>query len=342
MLMERTRGGDAALAAPPTPAAVGCVFALACLTRYEAWPVTVVALAMAAWIRRRAGNSWAQASVDAVRIGVLPAAAVVGFMAFSRVVIGEWFVSSGFFVPDNPAKGQPFAVAESILRGIDQLGGRGLLIAALLGLGVALAGGIVDRDRARAVLPWSLIASAALPFAAFMSGHPYRIRYMVPLIAAVAIGAGFLAGASRRARAATIAFVLIAAAIDLRPLSSTAPMVLEAQWDRPSARGRTRVTACLQAQHDGRLILASMSSLGHYMQELSHIGLRLRDFVHEGNGDAWQQALAAPGPEIGWILISEGTDGRDALWRPAQENPALLRGFSRVCEGGAVALYRRD
>jgi hypothetical protein len=119
-------------------------------------------------------------------------------------------------------------------------------------------------------------------------------------------------------------------------------MVLEAQWDRPSARERARVTACLQAGHDGRLILASMNSLGHYMQELSHTGLRLRDFVHEGNGEAWRQALERPGPEIGWILISESAHGRDALFGPAYEKPALLRGFSRVCEGGAVALYRRD
>ena len=336
MLMAWCRDGR------PAPALIGLVFALACLTRYEAWPVTIVALTAAVWIRRRTGTAWKSSFLDALRIGALPAAAVAGFLAFSRVVVGEWFVSSGFFVPDNPARGRPLAAAASIVHGIDALGGRGLVIVASLGLAAALGAGLVDRARARAVLPSSLLAVAALPFAAFVSGHPYRIRYMVPLVAAVAVGAGVFAAASRRAWAATMAIVLILAAVDLRPLSSTAPMVLEAQWDRPSARERARVTACLQAGHDGRLILASMNSLGHYMQELSHTGLRLRDFVHEGNGEAWRQALERPGPEIGWILISESAHGRDALFGPAYEKPALLRGFSRVCEGGAVALYRRD
>jgi hypothetical protein len=85
-----------------------------------------------------------------------------------------------------------------------------------------------------------------------------------------------------------------------------------------------------------------MGSLGHYIQELSHIGIRIRDFVHEGTGEAWRHALLLPEPGIGWILLSEGSDGRDALAGPARENPALLQGFSRICEGGRVALYRRD
>ena len=49
----------------------------------------------------------------------------------------------------------------------------------------------------------ALFAAAALPFYAFYSGHPFRIRYMVPMIAVEAIGAGLAAGVwpGRRARA---------------------------------------------------------------------------------------------------------------------------------------------
>ena len=36
--------------------------------------------------------------------------------------------------------------------------------------------------------------------------------------------------------------------------------------------------------------MASMGSLAHYMQELSASGYALRDFLHEGNGDALDRA----------------------------------------------------
>ena len=89
------------------------MFALACLTRYEAWPVTAVALAFAAWACWRSGDRCATA-VRRSRRGSrsYPALAIVGFAVFSRVVVGEWFVSSEFFVPENKALGDPMRVGE--------------------------------------------------------------------------------------------------------------------------------------------------------------------------------------------------------------------------------------
>jgi len=84
-----------------------------------------------------------------------------------------------------------------------------------------------------------------------------------------------------------------------------------------------------------------MGSLGHYMQELSHAGLGVHDFLHEGNGDIWLAALNGPRPYAGWVLIEEQAEGGDMLARIAREHPTFLAGFSRVCEGAGVALYRR-
>ena len=70
-------------------------------------------------------------------------------------------------------------------------------------------------------------------------------------------------------------------------------MVVEAQWDRPNAPARAQVTACLGRPSRGEKIMASMGSLGHYMQEASRAGFAIRDFLHEGNGDIWLAALAA-------------------------------------------------
>src|SRR5262249_1160561 len=156
-----------------------------------------------------------------------------------------------------------------------------------------------------------LITTAAIPFAAFYKGHPFRIRYMVPLIAIEAIGVGTLAGLVRGAQVPATAAVIALAAATLRPLDATAPMVVEAQWDRPNRPVRARVTACLTPRAPGQKIMASMGSLGHYMQEASHAGLAIRDFLHEGNGDIWLAAIQSPRPYADWILIEEKAEGGD-------------------------------
>jgi hypothetical protein len=119
-------------------------------------------------------------------------------------------------------------------------------------------------------------------------------------------------------------------------------MVVEAQWDRPNMAARQQVTDCLRRTYSGDTIMASMGSLGHYMQELSRAGFGVRDFLHEGNGDIWLAALAGPHPYAGWILIEEHAEGGDMLARIAREDPKFLDGFARVCEGAGVALYRRN
>jgi hypothetical protein len=119
-------------------------------------------------------------------------------------------------------------------------------------------------------------------------------------------------------------------------------MVIEAQWDRPNVGARQRVTACLRAGYDGEKIMGSMGSLGHYMQETARDGFRLRDFLHEGNGDVWLAALETPRPYVGWVLIEEKAEGGDMLAKIARSRPSFLEGFERVCEGAGLALYRRS
>ena len=79
--------------------------------------------------------------------------------------------------------------------------------------------------------------------------------------------------------------------------------------------------------------MASMGSLGHYMQELSSAGFSVRDFLHEGNGDIWLAALDGPRPFVGWMLIEEKAEGGDMLAHIARENPRFSTG-SRACAKG--------
>jgi hypothetical protein len=346
-LLLRWCAGDAGTPAPVSPwrrsdgAIAGSVLALACLTRYEAWPVTVSALVAAVWVRWRAGDDWRTAATRVSAIAVYPAAAVLVFVIFSRVVIGEWFVASGFFVPENPAQGHPYAAFAEIVWGLRQLSGAGLIGFAGLGAAALIVLAIRDRARAWLVLPIALSATAALPWLAFLDGHPYRIRYMVPLVVAEAVCAGVLAGLWKRWRPLTALALLLLAAFELSPLDASAPMVTEAQWDRPNRAVRRQVADCLAPAYHGEIVMASMGSLGHYMQELSGRGFRIRDFLHEGNGDVWLMALIDPRPFAGWMLIEEKAEGGDMLAQRARENPRFLDGFSRVCAAAGVALYRR-
>ncbi len=325
-----------------TPAVlVGVAFALACLTRYEAWTVTGAALTLAVWARWRAGNAFPTAVRRVAGIAAYPAVTVLAFMVFSRIVVGEWFVSSGFFVPENTALGHPMEAVDQIAWGARTLSGYWLLVVAGAGFAVMVALGLLDQRRGEFIIATSLAATAAVPWAAFVKGHPYRIRYMVPLIVAEAIGAGMAAGLWKKGRVLTVVALAVIMVVELRPLDVNAPMVAEAKWDLPNIAVRQRVTDCLRAGYDGQTIMASMGSLGHYMQDASHSGFGLRDFLHEGNGDIWLAALDDPRPFAGWILIEEKAEGGDMLAIKARENPAFLGGFSRVCDGAGLALYRR-
>ncbi len=347
---DKARGGAHGFAGGSADArrraSIGIVLALACLTRYEAWPIAGTALAASVFALWRRGAPTGEAARSVGRIAAYPAIAIVAFAVFSRIVIGEWLVARGFFVPENKSLGKPLLAAAEIAWGTRQLSGPIVLWCAFAGLLVLLTSALVRRSRAHAAVALSLVATAVLPWGAFVDGHPFRIRYMVPLLAFEAVAAGTSVGAlrslKRRADIVVGVAALLVAAYELRPLDAGAPMVVEAQWDRPNVPVRARVTACLLARRDDEKIMASMGSLGHYMQEASRAGFRIRDFLHEGNGDIWLAALERPRPFAGWILIEEKAEGGDMLARRAREDPGFLDGYSRVCDGAGLALYKRD
>jgi hypothetical protein len=320
---------------------VGLAFALACLTRYEAWPVTVAALAAASWVCWRGGMSWRSAATSVAHIAAYPALAIAGFIIFSRIVGGAWFADD-FFVPENTALGHPYESLVQIAWGVRSLSGYVLTMVAIAGLFCTAAVALSSRHRAAALVPLALVTTAAVPWLAFLDGHPYRIRYMLPLLAAEAVFAGAAVGMWKRARWAAAVGLVLVAGFELRPLDASAPMVIESQWDRPNIAARDRVSACLVENYRAETVMVSMGSLGHYMQDLSRSGFSLRDFLHEGNGDIWLNALVDPRPFVGWLLIEEQAEGGDMLAKRARENPAFLAGFSRVCEAAGVALYRRN
>ena len=328
-----------------TPTAIrraGLVTAAAVLTRYEAWPICVALASLGTLALLWQGTPWRHATLQVAKISVYPAVAILVFLVLSRATVGEWFVQSGFFVPQPETLHQPIGSALAVWRGLNQLTTEPLAWLGMVGLATPLVVAIRDRRRALDLLPLSVAAAGLLPWFAFYQGHVFRVRYMTALLPVVAIGAGLLVGRLRR-RWLLAGALFLAAAIALgpRPLDRLSPMPLEAQWDTSLRVDRQQVTAYLSRAWDGEPIMASMGSLAHYMHELSGSGFRLRDFLHEGNGDIWLAALVDPDPIAEWILIEESARGGDMLAALVRKRPQFLAGYDKVAGGGGTVLYRR-
>jgi hypothetical protein len=323
------------------PRAAGWVTVLAVLTRYEAWPVTAACLLASAFAWWRRGNPLPRVAQIHTRLAVYPALAVLGFVVFSRITVGEWFVSSGFFVPDESLRGQPAAVYEKIVEGIHLLGGVWLFRFAQVSVLLVGALGLATAGRAPMLVPLALFGAGALPVSAYLAGHPFRMRYEIPLAIAAAVATGLGVGLLRRIAPLVAAAVLVVVVLEVRPFDPEAPMIAEAQLDR-NVGARKEVTACLRQRYHGGTIMISMGALGHYMQELSAAGFAVRDFLHEGNGPIWDSAFTrGPGALVEFVLVEEFAEGGDAIVQRHRAFPRLLEDFDRVCEGGNVALFQR-
>ncbi len=316
-------------------------FAAACLTRYEAWPVTVMAAGLGALALWRHGAAAGAAIRRAAGLLLWPTMAIAAFLVLSRATVGEWFVAGGFFVPDNIATGRPLRAAAAVWWGYRQLVGTTTAVAAAGAMVALLALAGRARGRAAAIVAVALLGSATLPWYAFYQGHPFRIRYMVPLIPAGALATGVAIGFLPKGRTVAAVLATALALTDGLPFDRSAVMVQEAQLDRANSAGRQAVTRCLARDYRGEKILASMASLAHFMHETSAAGIHLVDYVHEGNGDLWTAAVAMPRRHVGWVVTEEVAEGGDRLAARAREDPQFLEGFARACEGGGVALYRR-
>lgn len=330
--------------ASAVPVRLGVALFAAAWTRYEAWPV-IAALCLVVALARR----------GVVAYAAWPVGAVLLFLINSRVSTGAWFVSGGFYVPDPMYDDRAVIDAIGVWWGANELSSYATGSVAVVTAMALTRRALRERQFLR-LTPLALLAAAALPFYALFEGHPYRIRYMVPLVAAYALLCGIAVGLFQRPAAAlpttgkrplngpaAFATVLVVLSLFESPTWSQAvPLIEEATWDVPASLERRQVRACLARDYDGELVLASMGSLAHLMQELSHDGLRIADFIHEGNGRLWSVALeTGPAPHAGWMLVEEQSEGGDVLAARIRADAAFTGGMTRVCEGGGVALYRR-
>lgn len=334
---------DAWLRDPHRSASIaGIPIFLLCLTRYEGWMLTAAAMPLALFVLlgRHAARAWSIRRF--VALAIWPAAAVLGFLCLSKATVGEWFVSSGFFVPDNPARGSATLVLAQLRDGIERLSSPAYAAFGAFGFVVVAMRALSSARRRSLLVALSLAAMAALPFLAFHAGHPFRIRYMTPLVASAALYAGFVVGfAPSLARVAILVVGAVLIVPDVHPYDHTAPMIVEARREERHQRARAEVTDALEARWDGTPILMSMGSLAHYMHDLGRRGFDIRDFIHEGNGEIWDAAVADPAAHATFLIVEEHAEGGDFFAHLLRDRPDIAGKFDRIASGGNVALYRR-
>ncbi len=320
----------------------GIALFLLCLTRYEGWSMTAAAMALSLFIVAGTPAGWRAGARRWIRLAIWPAAAVVGFLVLSRATVGAWFVSGGFFVPDNPAKGDIPLVLEQVRDGLERLSSPAYAAFGALGFVLVALRGRSARAHRPVLVALSLAAMAALPLLAFHAGHPFRIRYMTPLVASSALFIGFAIGlAPSFGRLALLAAAAILIVPDLKPFDHTAPMIVEARREERHQINRRAVTAALKRAWDGTPILMSMGSLAHYMHDLGREGFAIADVVHEGNGEIWQAAIADPAAHARFLMVEERAEGGDLFAHLLRDRPDIAAQFERIAAGGNVALYRR-
>jgi hypothetical protein len=324
------------------PVRLGLALFAAMWTRYEAWLVIAAALLAALYGSARLGASRGAVARRAWMLGRWPAAAVLLFLVSSRMTTGAW-IPSGFYVPDSYYDGQVARAVLAVWWGTHQLSTRATQAVAVGAAALVMARALAAREGAPLLVLLAPCAAAVLPAYAFYEGHPFRIRYMLPPVVACALLCGMAVGMMpRHAGVVTAGFLVGITLVQSPPWRQDAPLIVEAQLDRPLREARRHVTTCLMSEYRGERILASMGSLAHYMQELSQAGLAIADFVHEGNGPLWQSALEDPQEQVGWMLVEEQAEGGDLLARRVRDSPQFVSAFSRVCEGGGVALFKRQ
>jgi hypothetical protein len=322
--------------------AAGWAIVAACMTRYEAWPVCAALIALAWLALLRQGQPAAASLGRTIGLAIYPALALVLFSANSRWTTGTWFVPPGFFVPENEALGHAALAFTQVRDSVQALSGDAWLWPAIASSLVILVAVARRRESAPLLLVLALAAAAVLPWYAFYQGHPLRVRYGLPLVAAsaalTATGIGLL---WRAVRVPAAVAVVLWAALQSSPFTAHAPMIAEAQRDATNKIGRGTVTNYLRDHWDGTPIMMSMGSLAHYMHDLTELHVQVRDFLQEGNERLWVQA-AALGPRgfVRWVAIEERAEGGDVLFQAASRDPHFLDGFERVAAGGGVALYR--
>jgi hypothetical protein len=297
---------------------------LACLVRYEAWPVAAAVTVVACgreWRSRAVFTRWAPLLLGVGLVGPILLFGLHTWIATERA----------FYVIDDgnltEERGSVTRAVELLADGVVQAFGLPLAV-----MGVAALALIVVRRR-DPVLAMAVACAgpAVVTFTAYFAGHPTKARYALLLAPSFALA---LAAATRGRRIVQVG-VLSVAALQLVEAPETLPVIREATRDQADVARRRPFADTFRARYQGGRLLASMGSTAPVLFET---GLPLREVVHEGNGHYWANAVVDPHRFVSWVLVADG----DILDQVRTYRRAFPEGFVPVWQGASLTLYARQ
>ena len=300
----------------------------ACMTRYEAWPISARNRRVGgAVLLRRGAPCW-------TRRRVVRAAALYSLLAIF------------LFVAQQPMDHRPLVRRRRFLRGRERGAGPALAGLAAGDGGPAISspapprsgrrrlGAAADRGDVRAIAR-TCLAGPRAGARGCRGGALVRVlqrtsaacRYSLPLVTrvhgVVATGIALVPRRLRVLRRRRSSSPASAAALAPRPPRRSSPNRSVTPSTGPAGRRSPRTCAIATM---AATIMMSMGSLAHYMHDLSHEGFNIHDFLHEGNGDLWVCGAArGPARLRRWVAIEEQREGGDTLYQRARTRSWRLR-----------------
>jgi hypothetical protein len=297
---------------------------LACLVRYEAWPIAALAAVVACmrhWPSRAAFTRWAP-----LMLGV----GLVGPVLFFG--LHTWIATErAFYVIDD---GNLTEERGSVTRALGLLAGG---VVEAFGMPLAIVGGLalaaIAVRRRDPVLTMAVACAGPgiVTFTAYLAGHPTKARYALLLAPALGLALAAVTRGRRLAQAGALALCALQMVDAPVPL----PVLREATRDRRDVAVRKPFADNFRLQYGGGRLLASMGSTAPVLFET---GLHLRDVVHEGNGHYWANAVVDPARFVSWVLVADG----DVLDQVRSYRRAFPEGFVPVWSGARLTLYARQ
>jgi hypothetical protein len=92
----------------------------------------------------------------------------------------------------------------------------------------------------------------------------------------------------------------------------------------------------LRENYQGGLILTSLASHDAFV---ARTGLPMRNYIHEGTRENWNNALQTPGPNVTYIALLSFPP--DSVYRAISENPAFTKHYNLVHTYGTFEIYKR-
>ena len=299
---------------------------LACLVRYEAWPIAAGAALVAC---ARDGRPWSREALTRwapIMLGIGLVGPVLLFGLHSWIATERTFyvIDAGNLTEE---RGSVVRAGGLLVAGMVQAFGWPLAAA---GCAALLLVAMRWRDPLHAVAA-ACAGPVLVTFTAYLAGHPVKARYALLLAPAMGLALAAVTRGRRTLQLAALALV----ALQVFEAPDPLPVLKEATRDRAAVLERRPFIEAFRHQYRGGRLLASMGSTAPVLFETQ---LPLREVVHEGNGHYWESAVVDPARYVAWILIADG----DALDQVRTYRHAFPEGFSPVWRAAGLTLYARQ